>query len=381
MHGEVMRGFFLALMVFITPAQAADLVPLPAQPAMTPWPTAVWPEGPLADDVDAGALTALLDRAFDDPAPDDLPGTRAVLIVHRGVLVVERYAPGFSADRKFLSQSVAKTVTAALAGIVVGDGLLAVDAPAPVLAWSEEPDDPRRAITIGNLLQMSSGLVFNESYFNPYTSDALPMLFGKERGDMAAFAASKPLEYPPGTRFAYASGTTNLLSGLLRDAVGGDRVSYLRFMNDRLFAPIGMTSAEPEFDERGTFVGSSWLHATARDWARLGLLLVRGGVWDGQTVLPPGWVDYMRTPLVHQESGIYGAQTWLNAGNPAAGIAPRIENLPADTFMGTGHGGQMMVMVPSKDLVVIRFGKTGYLHYGDLYRWLGDVAQTFPDVQ
>ena len=370
----------LLMVVWAGSVQATDLVPLPAQPATTPWPTTAWPETPLADDVDTEALNNLLDRAFQIPAPDDLPGTRAVLIVHRGALVAEQYADGFSADRKFLSQSVAKTVTAAIAGIVVGDGLLSVDEAAPVTAWSEEPDDPRRSITVGNLLQMSSGLAFNESYFNPYTSDALPMLFGKERGDMAAFAASKPLEHPPGTHFAYASGTTNLLSGLLRDAVGGDRASYLRFMQDRLFAPIGMASAEPEFDESGTFVGSSWLHAKPRDWARLGLLLLRGGEWDGQAVLPPGWVDYMRTPLAHQESGIYGAQTWLNAGNPAAGIAPRIENLPADTFMGTGHGGQMMVMVPSKDLIIIRFGKTGYLHYGDLYRWLGEVVGAFPDV-
>jgi CubicO group peptidase (beta-lactamase class C family) len=198
------------------------------------------------------------------------------------------------------------------------------------------------------------------------------MLFGQKRGDMAAFAASRPLAAKPGERFAYSSGTANLLSGILRDAEGGTRDRYMAFMRRVLFEPIGMASAEPEFDASGSFVGSSWLHAIARDWARFGLLMLRGGVWNGRQVLPEGWVDFMRTP--HEPEQVYGAMTWLNMGTPR-----RIPAAPADLFMASGHRGQVVAMVPSKDLVVVRFGRTSYDQYGTLYDWLGEVIATFPD--
>jgi CubicO group peptidase (beta-lactamase class C family) len=262
-------------------------------------------------------------------------------------------------------------VLGALTGIAVGDGTLSLDVPAPVAAW-RDPADPRHAITLRDLLQMNDGLDFTEAYFNPVTSDVLPMLFGRGRRDMAAYAASRPLAAKPGTRWSYSSGTANLVSGLVRDAVGGTRESYLAFMKRNLFDPVGMASAEPEFDGAGTFVGSSWLHATARDWARFGLLMLRGGVWDGRRILPEGWVDFMRTP---QPNGHYGAMTWLNAGTPR-----RIPNAPPDLFMATGHRGQVIAMVPSKDLVIVRFGKTGYAGYDAMYRWIGDVIGAFPNV-
>ena len=190
-----------------------------------------------------------------------------------------------------------------------------------------------------------------------------------------------PLEHEPGTRWSYASGTTNLISGLVKESVGGDQPHYLAFMQQRLFEPIGMSSAIPEFDASGTFVGSSWLHATARDWARFGLLLLRDGTWDGQSLLPSGWVDYMRTPVGGDSYGVYGAQMWLNAGRAEDTTARRIKNLPADAFMASGHRGQFVVMIPSKDLIIVRLGNTGYLNYADVHRWMGDIAATFPDVE
>ncbi len=368
MRGAVMRALALVL-VLLWMSPAAALVPLPPQPEGVNWPAADWPEAPLEPDVDVARLDALLDAGFAGSGP--APETRAVLLVHRGAVVAERYAPGFGPDRKFLSQSVAKTVLGALVGVAVGEGKLKLDDPAPVAAW-RDPGDPRHAITVRQLLQMTDGLDFNEDYFNPITSDALPMLFGDRRHDMAAFAASRPLAAAPGTRFVYSSAATNLLSGILRDAEGGTRESYLAFMRRALFEPIGMRSAEPEFDASGTFVASSWLHATARDWARFGLLLLRGGVWDGRQVLPVGWVDVMRTP---QDNGTYGAMVWVNTKHPK-----RLPTFPADSFVASGHRGQAVAMVPSKDLVVVRFGRTGYRDYDRLYRWLGEVIATFPDT-
>ena len=358
----------LIIVLALLGGQAFALVPLPPQSDGVPLPTRDWPMADPAPDVDAGQLKTLLDQVFTGTAPE---GTRAVLIVHRGVLVAERYAPGFGKDRRFLSQSVAKTVLGALAGIAVHNGALTLDAPAPVAAWRNTAD-PRHAITLRHLLQMTDGLDFNEAYFNPVTSDVLPMLFGSKRGDMAAYATDRPLAAKPGTRWAYSSGTANLVSGLVRDAVGGTRERYLTFMKAVLLDPIGMTSAEPEFDESGTFVGSSWLHATARDWARFGLLMLRGGVWNGAQILPKGWVDFMRTP---QPNGVYGAMIWVNTGMPR-----RIPNAPPDVFMATGHRGQVVAMVPSKDLVIVRFGKTGYDGYGSMYGWIGKVISLFPDV-
>lgn len=364
------RLLFAVAVTLLTGQSALALTPLPTQAEGVPWPTAEWPVAAVAGDVDRDKLTALLDQAFADPPPEAFPGTRAVLIVHRGMLVAERYAPGFGADRRFLSQSVAKTVLGALAGIAVRDGRLALDAPAPVARWKE--GDPRRAITLRHLLRMTDGLDFREAYFNLLTSDVLPMLFGDGRGDMAVYAAGRPLAAAPGTRWSYSSGTANLVSGLVRDAAGGTREGYLAFMKRELFDFIGMTSAEPEFDAAGTFVGSSWLHATGRDWARFGLLMLRGGVWEGRRVLPEGWVDFMRTP---QSNGLYGAMTWLNAGPEK-----RVANAPADLFMATGHRGQVVAMIPSKDLVIVRFGRTAYADYAGMYWWIGEVIATFPDV-
>lgn len=377
---EVARRIWVFLLIAFLPfaIEAGELVPLPSQDEAVPWPTVAWPENPIAAEADQEALGSLLDYGFSEASLSEIGDTRALVIIHRGRLVVERYASGFGPDRRFLSQSMAKSFVHALVGILVRDGKLTLGDPAPVSAW-RKGDDPRRAITIDNLLQMSGGLDFVEDYINPYASDVLPMLFGRARGDAAGFAASFPLIHEPGTHWSYSSGTTNIVSGVIRDTVGGTREEYSGFMHRELFDLIGMTSALAEFDASGTFVGSSHLHATARDYAKFGLLYLRGGVWDGKRVLPQGWADYARTPIAHQGTGKVGAHFWLNAGNPAKGIPPRYATAPADMFMAQGFGGQVIAMVPSKDIVVVRLGRTSEPLYTDMYLWLGKVIGAFPD--
>jgi len=263
----------------------ATLISLPTQPADVPWPTAEWPTGPVPEGVDASALNALLDRAF-GPTPE--PGfgeSYATIVVHRGRIVVERYGPDTDADTPLLSWSMAKSVTHALVGILVDQGRLDPHAPAAVSEWTE-PDDPRAKITLHQMLRMVDGLEFNEAYALPTDggeaawSHCIDMLFGAGIADPAAYTAARPLAHEPGTVFNYSSGTTNLVARIVGDLIGRNNEARA-WMRQHLFDPIGMTSADPTFADSGNFVGSSYLYATARDWARFGLLYLRGGVWDG----------------------------------------------------------------------------------------------------
>jgi CubicO group peptidase (beta-lactamase class C family) len=321
--------------------------PTPAPPRAT----APWPDG----DADAApapnaALARVLDEAFaeDDGAPPKR--TRAVVVARGGRLVAERYAPGIARDTPLPGWSMAKSVAAALAGVLVAEGRLAPDRPPPLAAW-RAPGDPRAAITLAQLLHMSSGLEFDETYADPL-SDVVYMLFGT--GDAAAFAAGKPLAHPPGTRFAYASGTTNVLMRAMREAIADER-AYLAFPRRALFDRVGMASAVLEPDASGTFVGSSLMFATARDWARFGLLVLRDGAWNGERVLPAGWVRFMAAPAPAAPEHEYAAHWWLKlrANRGAAGRAPR---LPPDALHASGHGGQAVTVVPSRDAVIVRLG-------------------------
>ena len=179
-------------------------------------------------------------------------------------------------------------------------GKLDIHAPADVPEWRETPGDPRAAITLDLLLRMSSGLAFREDYVEAQVSDVIEMLFGKGKADVGHFAASFPLEHEPGRFWSYSSGTTNIISRIAARAAGVSGADFEAFMRRRLLDPIGMTSAQPKFDEAGTFIGSSFCYATPRDFARFGLLYLRDGVWDGQRLLPEGWVDYARRPTWQQ---------------------------------------------------------------------------------
>jgi CubicO group peptidase (beta-lactamase class C family) len=216
------------------------------------------------------------------------------------------------------------------------------------------PGDPRAAITLDQLLRMSSGLSFGET--KDGDSDMVTMLF--DRGDTAAYAAAKPLEHPPDSHWQYSSGTANIVSRILRHSFEGDQRAYFRFPRHALFDRIGMGSAVIEPDASGSFVASSFMFATARDWARFGLLFLEGGVWQGERILPAGWVAYSTTPTPRAPQGRYGAHWWLNAGEPDDPSDRPWPDMPTDTFSTRGHEGQEVVVVPSRELVLVRLGQS-----------------------
>src|SRR4249919_685766 len=272
--------------------------------------------------------------------------TLAELVVHGGEVVHETYGPDTGPETTLISWSTGKSVTHALVGIAVREGLLDLDAPAPVLEWA---GDDRQAITLRQLLHMTSGLRFVEDYVDDASSHCIDMLFGSGQADVAAYAAALPLDHPPDSVFNYSSGTTNIVSRIVGQAVGGGEAAMRAFMEAELFGPLGMTSADPRFDAAGTFIGSSFLYCTARDFARFGQLYLGDGVWEGRRILPEGWVDFARTPApppVDEEFG-YGAHWWLWDRHGFPG-----------TFAAHGYEGQYIIVRPDRDLVVVRLGKT-----------------------
>ena len=346
------------------------LIPLPPQPDGVPWPTDEWPTGDPPP-----ALAPLLDAMFD---PDgDLTRTFAVVVVHGGRLVAERYADviehvdapaePITAETPLLSWSMAKSMLQALVGMLIADGRLEVDAPADVPLW-RAGDDPRRRITLDHLLAMRDGLDFVEDYVDAGRSDVIEMLFGNGKDDVASFAADRPLAAPPGERFNYSSGTTNVISGIVARAVGAGQ-PYEDFLQARLFDAIGMRTAHATFDAAGTFIASSFVYCTAQDFARFGTLYLRDGVWDGVRLLPEGWVDLARRfRSTDKETGNgYGSQWWVDADDVDA----------HGTFWANGYEGQSIMVVPGLDLVVVRLGKTEAARGPLLRQWRKDVRSVF----
>lgn len=295
-------------------------------------------------------LRAALDRAFEEPTQPPQRRTKAVVVVHNGHVVAERYASDYGIDIPVPGWSLTKSVTNALVGILIREGRLSLDQPAPVAAW-QGPDDPRRTITIDHLLRMTSGLDLDEtgSGFDPVSQ----MLF-MER-DMAGFAERAGLAAPPGSRWDYSSGNTIILSRIIRDAVGGHATDVLEFTRRTLFEPLGMGNVTLEFDATGTPVGSSYMFATARDWARFGLLYLDDGMAHGERILPEGWVRYSSSPTL--ESG-YGAGFCTNLGVSKEAERRVLAGMPRDSFFASGALGQRLVIVPSKRLVIVRLGMT-----------------------
>jgi hypothetical protein len=326
-------------------AQAGEAPALSAGPA----PTENRPAEPPQDPSRPGRLAAALDWAFAEPDPARQRRTRAVVILQHGKLVAERYAPGFSADMPLAGWSLAKSVMNALVGVLVGEGRLDLAAPVAAPEW-QAPGDPRRAITLGQLLRMSGGLEFSEQAGEPL-GDVTRMLM--RAPDAAAYAASKPLAAAPGTLWHYASGSTNLISRLIRSRLG--EAAYREFPRRALFGPLGMDSARLETDASGTFVGSSFLYATARDWAKFGQLYLQDGVWQGKRMLPPGWVRYSATPS--PAASQYGAHFWLDIAEEYRHSDPE-RPLPPGAFHALGYEGQCVSIIPSHGLVVVRLGLT-----------------------
>ena len=340
------------------------LPPLPTQNTNTSWPTTEWPTGALHD-VDRAAFDGLVAEAFAVKTTPTLGETHALLIVQNGRITFERYGEGFDHASTHHSWSMAKSITQALIGLLVKDGKLDIMTPADVPEWA---NDARAEITLDQLLRMSSGLKFIEDYApGGGPSDVIAMLFQEGKDDVAAYAAALPLEHKPGTFWSYASGTTNIISRIASRALDAYGRDFKRFMWQRLFAPLGIHSALPRFDKAGVFIGSSYCFMTARDFARFGLLYLRDGVWEGKRLLPEGWVDYARTPTFQQagvDSNRYGAHWWLDFGGPGS-------------FSANGYDGQFTIIVPDRDLIIVRHGVTPLALKENLKLWIGKLAASF----
>jgi len=358
----------------------------PAQPPDVAWPTKQWPTGPLAAAVSRPALEELL--AVVGKRHERLGETRAVVIVQGGRLVLERYASGFGPDTAMISWSVAKSITQALVGIAVAKGLVDIDRPMGNPRWAR--GDPRAAITWRQWMNMVDGQQFREIGVTSVTEhDSARMLFGQGRLDAAAFAAALPLIHPPGKRWNYNSGGVTLMADALGrlfapgvTAPAERRARMTEVMTRELFGPLGMTSASPQFDAAGTFLGSALFYATARDYARFGLLYLRDGVWEGRRLLPAGWVDVARTGTRAERGGRYGAGWWIE---PASGadLPPEFRSFTssaaADVFYAQGFQGQLIVVVPSRDLVVVRLGLfDDRVGWPALHQWTHRLVGLFP---
>jgi len=352
------------------PKPAIDVEIANSDPEAVDWPTGdrmtLYP--PFAN-IDLARIRAAGDRLFEEPDPAHLLRTRALLIIHDGALIYEKYGPRITKNTPLLSWSVVKSVTSALVGILVGQGKLVLDSAAPVPEWAGA-DDPRRFITLDQLMRMSSGLEWFEAYADRPVSDVNAMLFRKP--DMGAFAASKPLAAPPDSVWNYSSGTANLIQRIIRKAFASDE-DYWNFPRRALFDRIGMRSAVWERDASGTFVGSSYLYATARDFARFGLLCANDGVWMGERILPEGWMKYSTTPAPAAPKGEYGALFWLNAGAPGKPETRPYPKLPADAFFALGFQGQTIAVLPSQKLVVVRLGMTYDDDWGGMNVFLPEI--------
>jgi CubicO group peptidase (beta-lactamase class C family) len=367
-----------------------DLEPFAAAPAYTPTldTTTNWPEGdaPLAQedwpaDVDGPQLAAVVEAGMVGAGDPQAANPRGIAVVHGGELLVLREADGFENGTPLHSWSMAKTVTGMLFHQVAAERGLdlatpVVDAfpadrePGWVQDWRE---DERATITLADLLYMRDGLDNVEGY-QPWS--AVPRMLWSEP-DAAAWAAGHPAEVPPGTRFQYLSATTNILAAVVRAQFATDE-EYWAFPRSTLFDPIGARSATLETDTEGTWLGSSYLWAGVTDWARLGQLMLEDGRWQGTRVLPGGWRDLAAESSVADGEGHgYGAQTWL-FGDPVGGECRGNADVPADTLAMSGHWGQMVAMVPSKDAVVVRMGWTVADDVYDKCTFLGDVLATLP---
>ena len=309
--------------------------------------------------VGPSTLTAA-DVFFADPA---LGETRAVIVMQGGKRIYERYAPGYGPGNRFISWSMAKSITSTLIGELISDGVLELDLPAPVPAWRAKAGDPRAAITLRQLLQMSSGLRHIESE-PAEIADTNRALFADKSGDIVGHAVAAPLEAKPGTVFQYSTLTTHILGDIVTRTIApaattpaARRRAMRTFINARLAGPAGMSSLLCEFGPKGALLAGSLCHASARDWANFGQLYLSRGIVAGRQVVSPAWIDFVRSPSPANPG--YGGQFWLNLppskGNETALFA---DQGPADAYAAIGHLGQYVIIVPSRDLVVVRLGMT-----------------------
>jgi CubicO group peptidase (beta-lactamase class C family) len=366
-------GCLLLALVGAAPAkgEGPPRFPLPRQPVDAAWPTRGWARGEQRG-TDHVAVEVALGKLLAPKSAGGVPDTRAVLVVQGGRLVVERYAAGFDASSRFLSWSAGKSVVNAWIGILVRDGRVSLDEPLDAREWRARANDPRRGITVRHALHMTTGLE-NADGGGGADSFGAQLLFGSSSGDSALAAAEPALAYEPGTHWAYSTGTTQLLARLVVDRAGEDVRDWVA---RELAEPLGITSLVLESDRAGTPFGGAFVWATAPDWARVGLLYLRDGVWEGRRILPPGWVDFSRTLAPAPNNGNYGAHLWVNAP-PAPGQMPLLRD-GIDAFEMNGNRGQLVVMVPSRDLVVVRLGEMHATDWPTLRAHVSELIEAFP---
>ena len=312
-------------------------VDYPAQPDGVPWPTDEWPTAELPEDVDPAEVQAIVDRAFGELSTGE-ERIDAILVAKGGELVVEEYN-GWDPEEQHPSWSMAKSVTSSLIGILVGEGRLDITEPVAAPEWSE-PDDPRAEITLDHLLRMSSGLEWDEDYSDP---DGDVLTTRGQGVDRAGYEASKPLAHPPGEFWYYSTGTSNLIARSVAEQVGyGEDLTD--WIDQELAEPLGIGEIRHSLDSTGLISGGSFIDMTPQDFARFGLLYLRGGIWDGERIVPEGWVDYSRMPTPSND-GQYGAQWWIQPDRPGV-------------FYASGFNGQSINVVPEEDLVIVVLSET-----------------------
>jgi CubicO group peptidase (beta-lactamase class C family) len=300
------------------------------------------PKDTVFSNVDYTKLNAAVAYAF-DKEKEIKKRTRSLLVIYKDKIIAEKYDTGFDKNSKLLGWSMTKSITATMFGILEKQGKFNIDDPAPIPEWA---NDKRKLITTSDLLHMNSGLQWVEDYTT--ICDATKMLFQAE--DMTSAQLEKPAEHKPNTRWNYSSGTTNLLSGILRKQFKTHQ-EYLDFWYSALIDKIGMNSMVIETDMAGNYVGSSYGWATTRDWSKFGLLYLHKGNWNGEQIFNESWVKYTTTPTNRSE-GRYGGHFWLNAGG-------NFRDVPKDMYHCSGFQGQMVFIIPSLDLVVVRLGLEG----------------------
>ncbi len=326
--------------------------------------------------VSRAELASRIDALFTAPEAGE---TRALLIWRDGKPIAERYGPGYDRNTRFISWSMAKSITGVLIGMLVSDGRLRLDESVPIPLW-QRPGDPRGEITLRQLLQMRSGLRHVEAGDPPYESDEVRMLFLDGRDDMARYAEAQPLQYDAGRKWVYSTNTSVILADLAARvlAPGGNpemrRRAVLDYLHTRLFDRVGMHSAVPEFDASGTMVGGSAINATAHDWALFGEFLRHRGSAGGVQLVPRQWIDFMTAPSPRESQ--YGAQIWLNRAATTGTPSLFPDKGPADLFACEGHLGQYVLVAPSRNLVVVRLGMTPENHLDQVTSRLGDIVSS-----
>jgi CubicO group peptidase (beta-lactamase class C family) len=341
------------------------------------------PEGALEAVVaDPGVPRDALARAVDALfTADGIGQTYAVVVMHRGERVAERYADGFTADTRFIGWSMSKTVTAVLIGMLVADGRLALDQSPPIALW-QRPGDPRGEITLRQLLQMRSGLRHREGAQPAYQASEVQMMFREGRDDMAAWAEAQPLEHEPGAVFTYSTASSVILGDVATDLLAPDggpsarQQAMAHFLGARLAEPLGMTSMVAEYDAAGTMVAGSAVWANARDWARFGDFLRSGGSAGGVQLVPRGWVDFMKSESPRASD--YGAHMWLNRETSSDRDTLFADQGPASLFAAVGYLGQYVLVSPDQGLVVVRRGKTDRPDQPLLVGKLAELVALYP---